>query len=109
MRSAGRASLLLLGVMLAACGGESTNSTTGTGGSGGGDDHPPIICRTPTPRDGPWYTEITAEVGLAKTDALEPLATSVVAADLDGDGYQDFYAAVFPSQREPTGTKRTRF
>jgi hypothetical protein len=73
------------------------------------DPGPPRICRTPTPSDGPWYTEITSEVGLAKTDKLEPLATNLIAADVDGDGWIDVYAAVFPAQREPVGTKRTRF
>jgi hypothetical protein len=33
----------------------------------------------------------------------------VVAADVDGDGWVDFFASVFPSQREPDPAARTRF
>lgn len=79
------------------------------GGGAGGGALPPSICLAPEAPVGPWFKEITAEVGLAKTTELEPLGTSVVAADLDGDGWQDFYTAVFSAQREPVGTKRTRF
>jgi hypothetical protein len=99
--------------LCAGCGEDAETPPGGTGGSGGaggtGPELPPAICKTPAPYDGPWFTEVTAELGLAKSAALEPLATSIVAADLDHDGWQDFYAAVFPAQREPAGTKRTRF
>jgi hypothetical protein len=73
------------------------------------DDRPPAICKTPQGADGAWFTEVTAQVGLAKSATLEPVGTSVVAGDLDGDGYADLVAHFFPSQREPAGTKRTRF
>ncbi len=72
---------------------------------------PPATCRpapTTTP-GGPWFTEITAEVGLAKNGDFEPVATSIVAGDIDNDGFIDFIATFFPSQREPKGTKHTRF
>jgi len=76
---------------------------------------PPRVCKpaaaTPTGR---WFTEITDEVGLGKTAALEPLALSVIAADLDGDGFADLVATAGNAFRgKPTeGTfagKRTRF
>ncbi|MBL8740354.1 MAG: VCBS repeat-containing protein, partial [Myxococcales bacterium] len=82
---------------------------TDGGGGAGGSEQTPSTCLAPEAHEGAWFTEITGEVGLAKTASLEPLGTSVVAGDLDGDGWQDFYTAVFSAQREPQGTKRTRF
>jgi hypothetical protein len=97
-----RHAIFLSAVVLAAC-----SSTPGM--TTPPDGRPPAICKAPVSADGAWFTEVTAEVGLGKTAALEPVGTSVVAGDLDGDGYADLVAHVFPSQREPTGTKRTRF
>src|SRR5580765_1082608 len=70
---------------------------------------PQATCRTPAIPDGPWFTEITADVGLAKNGDFEPVATSIIAGDIDNDGFVDFIATFFPSQREPAGTKHTRF
>src|SRR5581483_3371604 len=53
---------------------------------------PAQACRTPAATD-VWFTEITAEVGLAKTDTFEPLGVGIVAGDVDGDGWQDFFSS----------------
>ncbi len=73
------------------------------------DDLPPEICREPGSPSGDWYDEVTEEVGLGSTADVPPVATSVVAADVDSDGWIDFFASVFPSQREPDPAARTRF
>jgi len=79
------------------------------GGRGSTDDRPPEICRDPGSPSGDWYEEVTEEVGLGSTAPVPPVATSVVAADVDSDGWIDFFASVFPSQREPDPAARTRF
>lgn len=82
---------------------------------------PPRLCKAPAPATSPssvsgrpWFTEATADFGLAATAAFEPLGSTVVAADLDGDGWVDLLAQhVFSSRGTPKeGTlagKRTRF
>jgi enediyne biosynthesis protein E4 len=67
---------------------------------------PPPICRTPEPISWPWIREITGDVGLAPTADFAPVATGVVAGDLDGDGFDDLVATFFPSQRDGTGPRR---
>lgn len=89
--------------------GIATSSESEGGSSDTGDDRPPAICKRPSAHEGPWFVEVTAEVGLAKSDTLEPLATGIVAGDLDGDGWDDLVAAVFPAQRETPEGPRTRF
>src|SRR5439155_12355848 len=74
-----------------------------------GPEPPPRICKTPAPPAGPWFAEVTGEVGLAKTDTFEPLAISVIAADLDGDGFVDLLAQHYLSARGLIGGKRARF
>jgi hypothetical protein len=63
---------------------------------------PPRICKTPKAAPPfPWFTEITDEVGLGKTDTMQPLGGSVIAADLDGDGWPDLITMNGGSQRGP--------
>jgi hypothetical protein len=52
---------------------------------------PPAICKTPPALPGTWFTEVTAEwlPGAGGGPAAGPSASSVRAADLDGDGYPD--------------------
>jgi hypothetical protein len=101
--------LLALGVM--AC--SSTTSPVSPPVDAGMDAEwvPPATCRVPSSviPDGPWFTEVTAEVGLAKNGDFEPVATGIVAGDIDNDGWIDLIATFFPSQREMRGTKHTRF
>lgn len=80
---------------------------------------PPRVCKTPAPAalpssSAPWFTDATADVGLAAKADFEPLGSTVVAADLDGDGWVDLLAQHgFSSRGTPKeGTlagKRTRF
>ncbi|MBX7077683.1 MAG: CRTAC1 family protein [Nannocystaceae bacterium] len=85
-------------------------TTTGVGGSSStGDDRPPEICKQPPALPSTWFVEVTDEIGLGKTDDFEPLATGIVAGDLDGDGWEDLIAAVFPAQRQAQGAPPTRF
>jgi len=73
------------------------------------DDVPPEICREPAEPTGAWFTQVTDDVGLGRTAELEPLATGIVSGDLDGDGWSDLVAAVFPGQRQPEGSRRMHF
>ncbi|HSO39631.1 MAG TPA: FG-GAP-like repeat-containing protein [Labilithrix sp.] len=61
---------------------------------------PPRICKTPGPPAAqPWFVDATADFGLAKTPTFEPLGGSIVAADLDGDGWVDLVSVQGSSQR----------
>ena len=90
-----------------ACGSATVNPPAPKPDPNAPEPEPVAVCRQPNAAalDAPWFTEITSEVGLAKTDALEPLGVGVVAADLDGDGWQDFFTA---SSALPSA-KRTQF
>jgi enediyne biosynthesis protein E4 len=72
-------------------------------------DLPPRICKSPVDHDLPWFTDATAEIGLAATPALEPLANTFVSADLDGDGWPDLLASRGESARGLIDGKRARF
>lgn len=51
---------------------------------------PPVVCKTPGPHAAPWFADVTAHVLPQGADPnAAPTATSVRAADLDGDGYPD--------------------
>jgi len=80
---------------------------------------PPRVCKPPvvtaaTTTAQPWFTDVTADVGLAAQNGFEPLGSTVVAADLDGDGWVDLLAQHgFSSRGTPKegalAGKRTRF
>jgi hypothetical protein len=53
----------------------------------------------PGPAPFPWFEDVTAQVGLAKTATLQPVATAVIAADLDGDGFADLITTALNSER----------
>src|SRR5262249_20233276 len=88
--------LIPASIAFASCG--STYSVMGgtdDGGGGGSDGGgladlaqmlPPMICKTPgpLPANGPWFKEVTREMGWAPSANLTPLATAVRAGDLDG-------------------------
>jgi enediyne biosynthesis protein E4 len=69
---------------------------------------PPLVCKTPSARPQPWFTEVTNEIGLAPTATFVPLGTAVVAGDLDGDGFADLISSTVSSARE-TAANRQRF
>ncbi len=72
---------------------------------------PMPICKTPpiAPPSGSWFTEITSDVGLGTADAPVVQATSVRAADLDGDGFPDVLATVGNLADRQTPAKREVF
>ena len=76
---------------------------------------PPRICKPAVAAHAlPWFTDATADVGHAAHDGKEPLASTVIGADLDGDGWVDLLAQHGYSSRglPKEGTlagKRTRF
>jgi len=83
---------------------------------------PPRVCKPPVAPAGsaaaapalPWFTDVTAEVGLARTEALSVPAVSLIAADLDGDGFADlvtmYGGATRGAPKEgPFAGKRVRF
>src|SRR5687767_6897769 len=71
-----------------------TADVPGDAGDGGpGPDLPPEICKTPgSLPEGPWFTEVTEEMGLGTADEPAVLAVTLRAADLDGDGFPDIIA-----------------
>ena len=69
---------------------------------------PPRICKVPGPTPTKWFTDATAEFGLSGA-GVEPLATSVVSADFDGDGWADLIAMRGDSTRGLVGGMRVRF
>ena len=76
---------------------------------------PPRLCKPAAQGHAqPWFTDATADVGLAAQGGFEPLASTVIGADLDGDGFVDLLAQHGYSSRglPKEGTlagKRTRF
>ena len=119
-------SLLVLAPVLAIAFGSASSagcsSTNGAAAPVAADAAPPLpprVCKapaaTPAPTDAqPWFTDATADVGLAATADFAPLGSTTVAADLDGDGFVDLLSQHgFSSRGNPTtGTlagKRTRF
>lgn len=83
---------VLVGVAFVACGSSPPAATT-----------PPQMCKSPptAPAGFPWFTDVTADVGLAGIPA-----TSVVAADFDGDGWSDLVTTSGSAART---ANRTRF
>lgn len=72
---------------------------------------PPTICKKPGAPTAPWFTDVTAAVLPNGGDEnTGPTATSIRAADLDGDGYPDLITTGgegFPNRPMPgTGGRR---
>ena len=86
-------------------------------GGGGGDGKadagapdaalPARVCKTPGAPE-VKFRKATAELGLAATADFKPLATTVRAADLDGDEYPDVISTVGVGTRD-TATARFKF
>ena len=68
---------------------------------------PPPVCKTPGAPTTPWYTEVTAEVGLGG-GAVTPLGAAVVMRDFDGDGFPDFFTTSGASTRDKPGGAQTK-
>lgn len=66
------------------------------------------MCKVPGATPAKWFTEATADFGLSG-NGVEPLATSVVSADFDGDGWADLIATRGDSTRGLVDGKRVRF
>lgn len=79
------ASGLVVLLVLAACTSESTPADPPATPPADDTTPPPAQCRTPGPLPaGAWFTDVTAEAGLAGVQAIR-----VSSADLDGDGLPD--------------------
>lgn len=65
---------------------------------------PPRVCKTPGAASTKWFTDATGDVGLGGA-----VATSVVSADFDGDGWADLLAFRGESTRGLVDGKRVRF
>src|SRR5262245_58490253 len=75
-----------------------------------GPELPARICKPPAPEPSvPWFSDVTAELGLNATPELEPVGNCIVGADLDGDSFVDLLAARGESDRGLVGDKRARF
>jgi hypothetical protein len=118
---AGRSLAVLFALAPALAAGCSTTAASNPGGDvvdASNAPPPPRVCKppaaTPAAAAMAWFTDATADVGLAKTATLEPLGQSIAAADLDGDGFVDLVAQHgFSSRGTPKdgalAGKRTRF
>lgn len=73
------------------------------------DNRPERICKVPGEKPRPWFVDVTDEIGLGQTDALQPAATSVVSADFDADGWPDLLAFRGDSHRGLVDGARVRF
>jgi hypothetical protein len=110
-RSVKRLSLsALLGIaVLAACS-SSTNSkpaetTPVAPDAGPGDVPPAVTCRTPEALPaGAWFTDITADSGLADVDGN----IRIVAGDVDGDGLPDLIVHNVLSARDSAAAPKKR-
>ena len=73
-------------VLLAACSSSSSSNEPGLAPPDpAAEPPPPAQCKTPGPLPaGAWFTDITAQSGLADVEGIR-----IVAADLDGDGLPD--------------------
>jgi len=100
-----RAVFLALVVSVTACGGDDS----GSDGAGGASNLPPKICNPSASAASAWFEDATADFGLAKTAALEPLGNAIIGADLDGDDQSDLIVFNGGSDREPADGKRARF
>jgi hypothetical protein len=93
----------------------SSPTSAGTDPADAGAPLPPRICKPAAQAQAlPWFTDATADVGLAAQGGSEPLASTVIGADLDGDGWVDLLAQHGVSSRgvPKEGTlagKQTRF
>lgn len=112
-RAAVVGSTALLALLVAACSTDPT--TTETPIEERAPKPPPRVCKPPASAPaGRWFTDVTEEVGLARTDALSVPAVSLIAADLDGDGFADlvtmYGGATRGAPKEgPFAGKRVRF
>jgi hypothetical protein len=104
------AALVVVPILSFGCsgGGNEASNPADTGGddTDAGPALPPRICKTPPPQSNAWFVDATADVGLAPTATLTPLASVVVSADLDDDGFADLIALDGPGDRP---TKQVSF
>src|SRR5437870_4294928 len=75
------------------------NGTPPAGEADGG--LPPAICKPGTAPPQPWFTEATGEVGLGSAAAPLAQADTLIAADVDGDGYPDLFASYAYTAERP--------
>ena len=104
-------SFFALSTITVACGSSSdaSNDQADASGDADVDDRPPAICKTPPVIAGQWFTEVTDDVGLSASGAHPPLGPAEFAADLDGDGYDDFLCSSGTVREQADATTRTRF
>lgn len=63
---------------------------------------PPRICKAPPATPAKWFTDATADFGLASTPTIDPIGQVLVAADFDGDGFSDLLAMSITAERVST-------
>jgi enediyne biosynthesis protein E4 len=86
-------SFIVASVLVAACSSTSTTEEAPLA-------PPPRICKPPKASpQGAWFTDVTSAVGLGRGGPAFPLATNVIAADLDGDGFADILTLYGGSRR----------
>ncbi len=63
---------------------------------------PARVCKTPAAAPDHWFTDATADFGLAQTPNVDPIANVLLAADVNGDGFSDMLAMSITSERVST-------
>lgn len=95
---------VLVVALLAACSSSSSPSSTEPPPGDPANVPPEAKCKAPGPlTEGAWFTEITAESGLADVDGIR-----VVAADVDGDGLPDVLVHGGVSARDSLAAPKKR-
>lgn len=69
---------------------------------------PPAICKTPVAPGAAWFTEITNDALIGPNPGALPIANTLRAGDLDGDGYADLIATAPIAERD-SAMVHTRF
>jgi len=91
-------------VALIACGSSSKNEPVidPDAGTDSGPPPPARVCKTPGAPPMPWFVDATEEFGLGSKASPLVLATVIVSADFDGDGYADLLTFQGTSERAKT-------
>lgn len=67
-----------------------------------GPPPPPRVCKAASSPGARWFSDVTADYGLAMTTSFGPVANALASADIDGDGFADVLTTAVTSHRTTT-------